>query len=379
MNKPSPLLTAAFNTQRENFTLQADLCIPTEGVCAIFGSSGAGKTTLLRCIAGLEPNTKGHLSIGSVIYQDETHFIPAHQRNFGYVFQEPSLFTHLSVAENLHFSLGLATKRMRGVAATSISLGTVIETLKLGDLLQQHPQQLSGGQQQRVAIARALLSQPSLLLLDEPLASLDIKSRHEILPFLASLHRDFSVPILYISHSPEEVQRLADFMVLMENGRVVAQGPINDILTRADLPLIHQDEAGAVLHGTITQHDKDYALTELSVPGGTLSVPMSVSTSTSRSTVNSTPTLPPGSDVRVRILARDVSIALNNYSDSSISNRLAAEIIALMEDADPAQLIVQLKLGSDVILARITRRSAHRLKLTVGQSVVAQIKSVALS
>lgn len=357
--------------------LDADICVPTKGVCAIFGPSGAGKTTLLRCIAGLEPNIRGRLKIGDVIYQDERTFIPAHKRRFGYVFQEPSLFAHLNVANNLKFALSLAEKRVRAVTPITISLQSVINTLKLGGLLQQYPEQLSGGQQQRVAIARALLSQPTLLLFDEPLASLDIKSRHEILPFLASLHRDFSVPILYISHSPEEVQRLADFMVLMENGAVIAQGAINNILTHADLPLIHQNDAGAILHGTVTQHDNHYALTELTVPGGTLSVSMSASTS--KLTANPTSRLQPGSDVRVRILARDVSIALDNYTNSSISNRLTAQIIALMEDPDPAQLIVQLQLGSDIILARITRRSADRLKLVEGQSVIAQIKSVALS
>ena len=375
MNNSGTHLTAEFHLQRDHFSLHANIHVPTEGVCAIFGHSGAGKTTLLRCIAGLEPNISGRLKIGEIVYQNETTFIPAHQRCFGYVFQEPSLFPHLSVAGNLQFSLQLAQKRARDVAPIAISMKAVIETLKLADLLPQYPHQLSGGQQQRVAIARALLSQPTLLLLDEPLANLDIKSRHEILPFLASLHRDFLVPILYISHSPEEVQRLADFMVLMENGTVLAQGAINDILTHAELPLIHQDDAGAVLHGTVMQHDHHYSLTELAVPGGTLSVSMAASTSS----IHATPDLQPGSNVRVRILARDVSIALGNYVGSSISNRLTAQIIALREDPDPAQLIVQLELGGGVILARITRRSADRLKLVAGQSVIAQIKSVALS
>lgn len=360
MINASAQLIASFALQRGDFILDAQLNVPARGVSAIFGRSGAGKTTLLRCIAGLEPTLEGTLKIGDKTYQDDAVFIPAHQRRFGYIFQEPSLFPHLSVAENLRFAARRAHSSVQ-----PIDQNQVISLLHLDALMTQFPQQLSGGQQQRAAIGRALFSQPDLLLLDEPLSSLDLQSRDDILPFLESLHRELTVPMLYVSHSLTELQRLADHMVLMERGAVIAHGPINDILTRTDLPLSHRDDAGAILHGAVARHDHHFALTELSVPGGTLSV--------------SALTLPEGHHIRVRILARDVSIALDDLSQSSISNRLAAHIISLADDTDPAQLILQLKLGDAVILSRITKRSAARLNLAVGLSVIAQIKSVALT
>lgn len=404
-------IRARFAVQRPDFSLDVDLELPAQGISALFGRSGAGKTTLLRCIAGLEPAIAGHFSIGDRVYQhdeqddfqdthgfrgfrdthrtrfqdthrsgkfQDTHqskfqnthrsvpnirdihrIVPAHRRRFGYVFQQPSLFQHLSIRDNLRFG----ARRARDVA-NPLTLDRISELLALGPLLHRSPQSLSGGQQQRVAIGRALLSQPRLLLLDEPLAGLDLESRDEILPHLEALHRELSMPIIYVSHVPMEVQRLADYLVLLEQGAVVASGDINDLLTRPGLALSQVEEAGALLSATVQGHIPDHHLTELSVPGGKIFV--------------SAQNLDVGAPVRLRILARDVSIALQRYDDTSISNVLPATIVSINDDRDPANCLLQLEVGRAVVLSRITRRSVERLRLRVGLAVFAQIKSVAL-
>lgn len=349
-----------FRAERPDFALAVDVALPARGISALFGPSGAGKTTLLRCVAGLEPRIPGLFAVGESVYQDERRFVPAHRRRFGYVFQQPALFEHLDVLENLRFG----ERRARG-AGNGLALERVVGLLSLEPLLHRAPLSLSGGQQQRVAIGRALLSRPRLLLLDEPLSGLDLESREEILKALEALHEELSIPVLYVSHVPMEVQRLADYLVLLERGSVVASGEINDVLTRPGLALSRADEAAALLGAVVRRHDEAWHLTELAVPGGTIYVPAQA--------------LDVGARLRLRILARDVSIALERIEDTSISNVLPAEVVSINEDRDPANRLLQLSLDGNLILSRVTQRSVERLRLRPGLRVYAQIKSVALA
>jgi molybdate transport system ATP-binding protein len=349
-----------FHARRPAFALDVDLSLPAQGISALFGRSGAGKTTLLRCVAGLEPDVPGRFSIGDDIYQDEGRFVPPHRRQFGYVFQQPALFEHLDVLANLRFG----EQRARAMDKP-LTLERVSALLGLEPLLHRSPHALSGGQQQRVAIGRALLVQPRLLLLDEPLAGLDLESRAEILPCLEALHRELSLPVLYVSHVPMEVQRLADYLVLLEQGAVIASGEINDVLTRPGLALSRADEAAALLDATVQRHDSPFHLTELQTPGGSIYVPAQ--------------DLEVGAPLRLRILARDVSIALERIEDTSISNVLEAEIASINEDRDAANRLLQLDVGGTLILSRVTGRSVERLRLRPGMRVFAQVKSVALA
>ena len=357
-------IAAKLTLARTGFTLDVDLALPARGITALFGNSGCGKTTILRCIAGLERTASGHVQVDGAIWQDAHTFVPPHRRAIGYVFQEPSLFTHLDVRRNLEFGY----RRAHAIPAREKFEHTV-RLLGLQSLLQRLPHQLSGGQQQRVAIARALLTQPQLLLMDEPLASLDSTSKSEILPYLEQLHDELQIPMLYVSHAINEVTRLADHLVFLEAGRVRAQGSVNDVLTDSTLPLAQLDEAAAVLYGSVLHHDEFYHLSHVALSaggqaGGSLAV--------------SHKNLPPGHDVRVRILARDVSIALQPPQYSSITNVLPARIIDICPAADAAQAIVRLDLGGQTLLSRITRRSVDTLGLKENTRVYAQVKSVAL-
>jgi molybdate transport system ATP-binding protein len=344
---------------RRDFELNVQLVTAAAGITAIFGPSGCGKTTLLRCIAGLERPEQARLQFNDQIWQDGRRFLPTHRRRVGYVFQEASLFPHLSVRDNLRYALRRVPSHERHV-----QLEEAVTFLTLGDLLDRRPQHLSGGQRQRVAIARALLSSPQLLLMDEPLSNLDVAGRDEVLPYLQRLHDDLSVPIIYVSHEIGEVMLIADHLALLAAGRLVASGPIHELLTRSDLPLAHLDRAGSVLQGTIAQHDDEFALTYLDVGAGRLAV------SRQQASI--------GRPVRVRIEARDVSVALKPPQQSSISNILPAQIVELSDDRDPAHRLLRLDVGGRPLLARITRRSEQQLALVQGTRVYAQIKTVAL-
>ena len=364
MNVSPAIIAARFKLTLSNFTLDVDVDIPGRGITALVGNSGSGKTTLLRCIAGLTKTPNGFLRINDETWQSETIFVPTHRRALGYVFQEASLFPHLRVRANLEYGY-----RRTPVAQRRLAFDEVVALLGLESLLTQMPDTLSGGQRQRVAIARALLCSPQLLLMDEPLASLDLNSRAEILPYLEQLHDRLDMPVLYVSHAPAEVAQIADHLVLLERGRVVAHGALNDMLTRNDLALAQQDEASAVLEGHIGQHDRAFHLTQVLVPGGSLSVSLRE--------------LPIGHAVRVRILARDVSIALERPQHSSISNILPARIIDIMPSSATAaiasaQALVRLDVAGSIVLARITRRSVALLDLKPDMQVYAQVKSVAL-
>ena len=351
-------INAQFTLQRDGFSLNAAFSAPAAGVTALFGPSGSGKTTLLRCIAGLE-RADGTLSMNGEIWQDRTSFLPVHKRPLGYVFQEASLFTHLSVRANLEYGL----KRI-APSERKVPLEQVVEWLGLARLIgRDDPARLSGGERQRIAIGRALLTSPRVLLMDEPLSALDTDSKQEILPYLERLHRELNIPVLYVSHAMDEVARLADHLVLMKNGGVIASGPLRETLASLDLPLAHFDDAGVVIEAAVAQHDDIYHLSRLDFAGGALWVGL----------INQ----PAGTLVRARVLARDVSIATALPQGSSISNILAARIVEI-RDEGPDKVNVKMRIGESYLLSRITRRSRDLLALSVGMEVYAQVKSVAL-
>lgn len=352
-------IQARFKLGWPDFTLDVDLHMPGRGVTALFGHSGSGKTTLLRCIAGLERVPGGELSVNGEVWQDDAVFLPTFRRPLGYVFQEASLFPHLTVRRNLEFGL----KRVHP-AERRVSLESAIELLGIGTLLDRLLARLSGGEKQRVGIARALAVSPKILLMDEPLAALDLQRKQEILPYLERLHDELEIPIIYVSHAPDEVARLADHIVAMEAGRVVASGPITDTLARLDLPIRLGEDAGVVLDAVVAERDSEWHLVRADFNGGSFWV---------RDGGH-----PLDQHVRVRVLARDVSLALTRHSGTSILNTLPAVVIELADDAHPALLLVRLNVGGSPLVARLTRRSAKHLELAPGKMVYAQIKAVAL-
>ncbi len=353
------MLEARFQLSLQSFELNSELRIPPRGVTAVFGRSGSGKTTLLRCIAGLERRARGYLRLNDKVWQDDQAgiFVPAHHRPFGFVFQDGRLFPHLKVAENLDYG-----QKRTGNVDLQHRAG-VVELLGLGTLQGHYPHQLSGGEQQRVAIGRALLTRPRLLLLDEPLASLDLQHKDEILPYLDDLHGTLEIPMLYVSHSPDEVLRLADYLILLDGGRVDAHGPLNEMLARLDLPLSQSREAAAVVPATVSAYDSRHQLADLVFDGGCLRV--------------AHPGIAPDRQVRVLIHARDVSLALTRARDSSILNIFEATVLD-QQSRGGGQVTVSVQVGGTVLLARITALSSERLGIRPGLRLYAQIKSVAL-
>ncbi|MYL27980.1 MULTISPECIES: molybdenum ABC transporter ATP-binding protein [Halomonadaceae] len=348
----------AFRLDRGDFSLDLSLALPGAGVSAVFGPSGCGKTTLLRIMAGLERSAVGHLRVGGRTWQDVNQFVPPHRRAVGYVFQEPSLFPHRSVEGNLRYGL----RRSQGNGDNS-RLEQSIELLGIRHLLARRPHQLSGGEQQRVAIARALAMEPALLLLDEPLAGLDEARRHEILPYLERLHRELVLPMIYVSHSREEVARLADHLVVMDNGRVQAEGSLTDVFARLDLAIAGQPGAETVIEGVVDDYDPRDGVVRVNSDAGPLHAVLGQ--------------LETGQPVRLQVQARDVSVALTAPQDSSILNVMPARIEDLAEQG-AGHVMLRLRVGDAVLLARVSRRSARELSLQSGLEVHAQVKSVAL-
>lgn len=353
-------IRAKFRVDRKDFQLDVDLSLPGSGITALFGHSGSGKTTCLRAMAGLERATQGYFSLGDKVWQDESkgHFVPTHQRALGVVFQEASLFPHLSVRRNMEFG-----QKRASTAAGRFALPEVAELLGISALLERAPEQLSGGERQRVAIARALLTSPEILLMDEPLAALDLKRKLEILPYLERLHRELAIPIIYVSHAPDEVARLADHLVLLDAGKVVASGALNEVLSRIDLPDAFADDASVVIEAHVAAHETD-DLTRLEFPGGSIFV-------SQRKEVLGTP-------LRCRIHARDVSLALKPQRESSILNSVAASVVDQAPTHTAGHVLVKLDAAGSPLLARITRRSAEKLGIRPGLQLHAQIKAVAL-
>jgi molybdate transport system ATP-binding protein len=322
--------------RRGAFALDVNVEIPSAGITGVFGESGSGKTTLLRCIAGLEG--EGGL--------------PVHRRNIGYVFQQPTLFPHLDVGGNLDYGA-------RRTRSKSVDASQVIDMLSLGDMLARSVDTLSGGEAQRVAIAAALMRSPDLVLMDEPLSSLDRRRKDELLPYFDRLHDELSIPVIYVSHDIDEVSRLCDHLLVLENGRVVANGNLFETLTRVDIPLLAGRNAGVVLRATPVNHED--GLTRFDFGDGDIWAP-------GRFEVGR-------NSLRLRIAASDVSIVRERPVQTTILNVLPATIEEV-RGVDEATALVRLRVGNQLLLAQVTNRSVVRLELAAGQRVFAQLKSV---
>jgi molybdate transport system ATP-binding protein len=352
-------LSFKIRLDRPGFTLDVDRELRLEGVTAIFGPSGSGKTTLLRVIAGLERDARGDVDFDGETWQSESVHVPAHRRRIGYVFQDGRLFPHLTVEQNLRF--GQQRKGREPAAPGALGFDATVDALDLGALLPRRTPSLSGGEQQRVAIARALLTNPRLLLMDEPLSSLDVGRKREILPHLDKLTA-FKVPVLYVTHNVDEVARLANDVVLLNAGRVAAHGPVTEIFERLDLqPFTGGIEAGAVLHARMLDHRDGVA--RLRVGNQELRVPMAAAA--------------PGAFRRVRIHARDVALATIRPQKLSIRNVLVARILNI-EAGSGLNVEILLDVDGEHVRSRITRDALDELELAVGEEVFALIKSVAL-
>jgi molybdate transport system ATP-binding protein len=354
----------AFRGRLDRFDLDAAFTVPATGITALFGPSGCGKTTVLRCIAGLQRLAEGVCAIAGDVWQDEATFRPVHKRPVGYVFQEASLFPHLSVRGNLFYGARGPSPLQE---STTIGFDEVVALLGLEALLDRSPRHLSGGERQRVAIGRALLSQPKLLLMDEPLSALDRYTKDEILPFLERLHESLSLPVVYVSHDMTEVERLADHLVLMESGHVVASGPLIALQSDPSLPLARGRDAAVSLDAVVDAYDAAYGLVTLSVDRGTFLVPA--------------PPIGVGERHRLRIAAGDVSLARYPPQQSTIINVLPARVLSATQLGEH-EVTAVLGLGPEGtgarLLARVTRRSWELLELLEGTDVYAQIKGVAL-
>jgi molybdate transport system ATP-binding protein len=360
-------IRAEFRSTLGNFTLDTSFDAPIVGVTALFGPSGCGKTTVLRCIAGLIHVKDGYFNIGGQIWQnrDQT-FVPTYRRPLGYVFQEGSLFPHMSVRRNLLFG----APHLHPEDRPAIDFDEVVDLLGIRALLDRSPRNLSGGERQRVGFGRALLTQPKLLLMDEPLSALDRKTKGEILPFIEKLRDHFSLPIFYITHDMTEVERLAEHIVLLEKGHLIASAALSELQSDPSSPLAASREAAVTLKGVVEDSDPKFGLAKISVPGGTLIAP---------------PPPPPTGAVgqlrRIRILASDVSLAREEPSRSSILNVLPARVLAI-KPLDRYETVVAVALGEKGdgarLLSRMTQKSLAELGLAEGQSVYAQVKYVSL-
>ena len=346
---------------RQDFQLAIDVHLPGSGITVLFGASGSGKTTLLRCVAGLERPQQALIRVGADVWQDDAQniFTPTWQRDLGFVFQEASLFEHLNVQDNLQFGLKRSHKK-----GSEAALASSIELLGIGHLLKRQTHNLSGGERQRVAIARALATQPKLLLLDEPLASLDMARRHEILPWLEKMRDELKLPMLYVTHSVDEVVRLADHLVVLDKGQVKAQGAAQEVLTRTSNPAIVGDDVGVLLTGTVESVDSQWRLAKVAFDGGHMWV---------RDT-----NMHIGKAVRLRVLARDVSIILQEAQQTSIQNHIQGHIASIGDDVHPSQSLVRIQCNASILLARLTKKSEATLGLQTGKKVWAQVKSVAV-
>ena len=357
---PQGSIAASFSGKRGAFSIEVEFEVPIHGITALFGPSGCGKTTILRCLVGLE-RLSGYCRVAGETWQESAQgiFIPTHKRPVGYVFQEASLFPHLSVRDNLLFGVRRAANR----PGNSQNFDAVCALLGLGALLEREPSALSGGERSRVAIGRALLSQPRLLLMDEPLTGLDSATKQEILPYLETLHRELSVPIIYVSHDIAEVAQLADHMIVLAGGKRIAAGTTAEMLERFDLePVSDPFEAGVILTARVVGHEQAFHMTHLDHFGHSIVIPA----------VN----VPLGSEVRLRIRARDVSLATQRPENISIRNILSGTIVGIAAEADSAYAEVLIDLGHARLRSRLTRASVFQLQLQTGMPVYALVKSV---
>ena len=353
------MLQVSVVRKRPGVSLEATFAAPTPGVIALFGRSGSGKTTLVNIISGLSAPDAGDIRLDEDVLTDTgaSIAVPVERRRTGYVFQDARLFPHLNVTGNLRYG----EKRARA-APQVIGFDEVVTLLGLTQFLQRRPRELSGGERQRVALGRALLSQPRLLLLDEPLASLDLARREEVLPYLEALRDHLAIPMVYVSHQFDEVLRLATHVVLLEAGRVLAQGPVNEVSLRPELQsIVGPDLVGAVLEGLVTRLDPASGSADLAVGRGTLQVSLR--------------DVPVGSRVRLQLLARDVILATQPVQGLSVRNALASTVTAISND-DYGAVLVRLDVGGETVLARITQNALQALKLRPGDAVWTLVKAV---
>lgn len=347
-----------YKLDREDFALDIDASIASSGITGMFGRSGAGKTTLLRLIAGLDTPDAGFLTIGNDTLQDSKDGVSTavHRRKIAYVFQEPRLFPHLDVRGNLQYGY----QRARG--KRGFDFDAVVNLLDLSSLLERRTGRLSGGEAQRVAIGRALLCSPRLVLMDEPVASLDASRKAEVLPFILKTNMTFNVPILYVSHNIDEICQLCDQLVILDNGQSIVAGELQDVLMRTDIPVLAGDEAGAVIIATVRSHDADYGLSTLITSAGPMWVRGEYGLE---------------SKVRLRLRANDVSVCRDTPIDTSILNTLPARVIRIQPETR-STVLVHLQAAEEQLLARITRKSCDDLKIEPDDAVIAQVKSVSV-
>jgi molybdate transport system ATP-binding protein len=354
------MLGVAVKKRRGTFSLEAAFELPTPGVAALFGRSGSGKSTLVNIIAGLLGADTGKVTLGAEVLLDTENRVAVapERRRIGYVFQDARLFPHMNVASNLRYG------EKRAAGHRFVDLDTVAGLLDLGSLMERRTHQLSGGEKQRVAIGRALLSQPRLLLLDEPLASLDAARREEVLPYLEILRDQLAIPIVYVSHDFEEVLRLATHIVLMHDGMAIAQGEVGEMSVHPDLrAIIGNDAVGSIVEGTAQGIDPASGLMRINVGRGELKV--------------QAPDMPAGARVRVQLLARDIIVATREPQYLSVRNILGGTI-ATVSDDDLDSKLIAIDIGGASIMARVTAAAARELGLAAGLKVWALVKTVSL-
>jgi molybdate transport system ATP-binding protein len=373
---PADALAVRLRLDFEDFRLELDHAFALDGITVVFGPSGCGKTTLLRVVAGLERRARGRIVCAGDVWQDEDgRFVPAHARGVGMVFQDARLFPHLRVDGNLRYAErrarrgagpGGAPARAEATSPSdAIDRASVVRGLDLAPLLGRRPGSLSAGERQRVAIGRTLLARPRVLLMDEPVASLDVGRKAEILPYVARLPRVFGVPVVYVTHSIDEVTQLADRILVLGAGRKVADGDVADVLARLDLgAATGRFEASTVLEATVVGHDPRYHLTRLDVAGQSLVMPEAG--------------FEPGTRVRLRLRARDVALATSRPERVSIRNVLSGHVAEIRAEPTTAFAETAVDVGGVQVRARITREAADALGLAPGTPVFALIKSIAV-
>ncbi len=350
---------ASLLVQFPDFTLDVDLSLPESGITAIFGPSGSGKTSLLRAIAGLDRPQKAQITFGQDIWQSDDIFLPPHKRPIGYIFQESSLFDHLSVQQNLDYG----QKRIKN-PVTAVERDQIIDLLDIAALLRRYPEKLSGGERQRVAIARALLLNPEVLLMDEPMASLDFRRKAEILHFLERLKSRLKIPLLYVSHNVDEVTRLADHLVIMEGGRVRRQGPIREVLSSHKILNSMGDEPFTLLFGRVKTPCTGHQLTEVHMGDMLIRMPRQ--------------NVAKGDKIRLLLYARDVSITLRRPENTSVLNIFPCRIETIDAATENGQCLVHLALHNSRIQARVSALSCAELNLQPGKQVFAQVKAISI-
>ena len=363
MNNPKPTQYSGacdLRLMRPGFELDISFKLPAHGVLGIFGPSGSGKTSVLRCLAGLEPNARGNITIGGNVWLNEKAVsLPTHRRRIAYVFQDSRLFPHLNVHNNLHYG-----RKRRIASGQAVSKDEVVALLGIDSLLEKKPAQLSGGERQRVAIARALLSDPEILLLDEPLASLDDARKQEVLPFLDRLHRTVSIPMVYVSHNVQEIQRLCDSLIIIKNGKKTYDGDVTAALMQNDGQLSSDANAGVLVRGEVIDYEQD---------GG-----VSVIALTDQERLYIAAKFDLGAHIALRIQASNISISLDKPTRSSVLNILRGTLKECISQTDHHAMIA-IDVAGQTLLARISKKSWHQLELAPNMSVFVQVKAVSIN